>query len=47
MLARAGKNREAVALARRAIEAAHSAEPKIDPTELEKMLAEWEKSSKS
>ncbi|HYS54263.1 MAG TPA: DUF2911 domain-containing protein [Thermoanaerobaculia bacterium] len=47
MLARAGKNGEAVAVARRAIDAAQSAEPKIDPGELEKLIALLEKNSSS
>ncbi len=47
MLARAGKNSEAVSMGRRALEAARSVEPRIDATQLEKMIAEWEKSSKS
>ncbi len=47
LLARAGRNHEAAAVARRAIEAAQSATPKIDPGELEKWLASLEKHSKS
>lgn len=43
MLAKTGNTREAVSVARRAIAAARAAEPKVDPAELEKMVAVWEK----
>ncbi|HVT03323.1 MAG TPA: DUF2911 domain-containing protein [Thermoanaerobaculia bacterium] len=41
MLARAGKKKDAIATAEKAIAIAGKSEKKIDTTQLEKMLAEW------